>query len=113
MAVSTTKPPEYQTVSERQARGKAARTAVPRADHAAWVPASDRRDPVEILDEQAASRVSELIPIRYGRMLASPFTFYRGAAHIMAADLAGTPNCGILVNLCADVHLTHFCAYTA
>ena len=67
---------------------------VPRSSHAGWEPPADRRDPVELLEEQATSRVPELVPIRYGRMLASPFTFYRGAALIMAADLAATPRSG-------------------
>src|SRR5438309_11032005 len=97
MAATTTDPTQYQTVPDRQAHGKAARRAVPRADHGSWAPAGDRADPVEILVDQAASRVSELIAIRYGRMLASPFTFYRGAAAIMAADLADTPDSGFPV----------------
>ena len=76
---------------ERVARGKAARNEVPRSGHGRWEPAVNRPDPVALLEEQAASRVPELVPIRYGRMLVSPFTFYRGAALIMAADLAATP----------------------
>ena len=68
---------------------------MPRASHGAWEPAANRPDPVELLEEQAASRVPELVPIRYGRMLVSPFTFYRGAALIMAADLAATPRSGL------------------
>ena len=79
------------TVEERLARGRAARPDAPRSSHAAWEPAPDRPDPVALLEEQAADRVPELVPIRYGRMLVSPFTFYRGAALIMAADLAATP----------------------
>jgi uncharacterized protein (DUF2252 family) len=81
---------------------------VPRAVHGRWEPASDRPDPVALLEEQAASRVPELVPIRYGRMLVSPFTFYRGAALIMAADLAETPESGITVQLCGDAHLSNF-----
>ena len=77
------------TVDERIARGRTARAEAPRAAHGRWEPAPDRPDPVALLEEQAASRVPELVPIRYGRMLVSPFTFYRGAALIMAADLAG------------------------
>ena len=79
----------HPTAAERAARGKAARAVAPRSGHGEWEPASDRRDPVELLEEQAASRVPELVPIRYGRMLVSPFTFFRGAAYPMAADLAG------------------------
>src|SRR5689334_13283157 len=73
------------TPEERAARGKAARNKVP-TSHGWWVPADHRPDPVALLEEQAASRVPELVPIRYGRMLVSPFTFYRGAALIMASD---------------------------
>src|SRR5205814_8101263 len=79
------------TVDERVARGQAARQAVPRSSHGRWEPAPDRPDPVTLLEEQAASRVPGLVPVRYGRMLVSPFTFYRGAALIMASDLAGRP----------------------
>jgi uncharacterized protein (DUF2252 family) len=96
------------TPEERAALGKRARASVPRSSHADWSPASDRRDPVEILEEQAASRVQDLVPIRYGRMLVSPFTFYRGAAAIMAADLARTPRSGITVQVCGDAHLSNF-----
>ena len=76
------------TTAERRARGKAARSEIPRSAHGAWEPASIRRDPVELLEEQAQTRLPELVPIRYGRMLVSPFTFFRGAAYLMAADLA-------------------------
>ena len=100
-------------LSERAARGKAARAEVPRSSHGSWAPARDRRDPVELLEEQAASRVPELLPIRYGRMLVSPFTFYRGAAYLMAADLAGTPRTGLDVQLCGDAHLSNFGVYAA
>ncbi|MFZ4584932.1 MAG: DUF2252 domain-containing protein [Acidimicrobiia bacterium] len=93
---------------ERLARGKAARSDVPRSSHAAFEPAADRRDPVELLESQAPSRVPELVPIRYGRMLVSPFTFYRGAALVMAADLATTGNSGIKVQACGDAHLANF-----
>src|SRR5881397_1709482 len=79
------------TVDQRVARGKAARAEVPRSRHAEFEAPADRADPVELLEVQAQSRVPELVPIRYGRMLVSPFTFYRGAAKIMAHDLAGTP----------------------
>jgi uncharacterized protein (DUF2252 family) len=96
------------TVDERVARGQEARRQTPRSSHARWEPAADRRDPVALLEEQAASRVPELVPVRYGRMLASPFTFYRGGALIMAADLAATPVSGVTVQLCGDAHLSNF-----
>ncbi len=96
------------TVEERMARGRAARTQAPRQSHGRWEPAPDRPDPVVLLEEQGESRVPELVPIRYGRMLVSPFTFYRGAALIMAADLAATPRSGVTVQLCGDAHLSNF-----
>src|SRR5436190_19619658 len=97
----------------RAARGKQARAAVPRSSHGDWEPAADRRDPVELLEKQAASRVPELVPIRYGRMLVSPFTYFRGAAYPMAADLAEGPRTGLDVQLCGDAHLSNFGAYAA
>ena len=99
---------EHPTVAERAARGKAARAAVPRSSHAHFEPAPRRVDPVKLLERQAKTRVPELVPIRYGRMLVSPFTFYRGAALIMAADLAKTPRSGITVQCCGDAHLSNF-----
>jgi uncharacterized protein (DUF2252 family) len=99
---------QHLTVDERLARGRAARKQAPRSSHGRWEPASDRPDPIALLEEQAASRVPELVPIRYGRMLVSPFTFYRGAALIMAADLAGTPTSGVTAQLCGDAHLSNF-----
>ena len=101
------------TTGERAARGKAARALVARSVHGEWEPASDRHDPVELLEEQAESRVPELVPLRYGRMLVSPFTFYRGAAYLMAADLAGTPRTGLEVQLCGDAHLSNFGVFAA
>src|SRR3954468_1603415 len=101
------------TVTERAARGKASRADVPRTSHGDWAPAPGRAEPIEVLQEQAASRVPELVPIRYGRMVVSPFTFYRGGAALMAADLAGTPNSGIHVQLCGDAHLSNFGMYSA
>ena len=103
----------HPTPAERAAKGKAARAAAPRSAHGEWAPARDRRDPVELLEEQAASRVPELVPIRYGRMLVSPFTFYRGAAYPMAADLADEPRTGLDVQLCGDAHLSNFGAFAA
>ncbi len=99
---------QHLTVDERLARGRAARKQAPRSSHGRWEPAPDRPDPIALLEEQAASRVPELVPIRYGRMLVSPFTFYRGAALIMAADLAGTPTSGVTAQLCGDAHLSNF-----
>ena len=96
------------TVDERVARGLAARQEAPRSSHGRWEPAPDRPDPVTLLEQQALSRVPDLVPIRHGRMLASPFTFYRGAALIMAADLAATPVTGVTVQLCGDAHLSNF-----
>jgi uncharacterized protein (DUF2252 family) len=96
------------SVAERVARGKAARAEVPRASHARFEPSSTRADPVELLERQARTRVPELVPIRYGRMLVSPFTFYRGAALIMAHDLAATPRSGLTVQCCGDAHLSNF-----
>ncbi|HTG47504.1 MAG TPA: DUF2252 domain-containing protein [Actinomycetota bacterium] len=98
----------HHTPQERAAIGKAARAAVPRASHGDWVPAADRRDPVALLQEQAATRVPELVPIRYGRMLTSAFAFYRGAALVMAADLAPTPVSGLTTQICGDAHLSNF-----
>jgi uncharacterized protein (DUF2252 family) len=101
----------HPTVAERAATGKAARAIAPRSGQGEWEPASDRRDPVELLEEQAASRVPDLVPIRYGRMLVSPFTFFRGAAYPMAADLAGAARTGLEVQLCGDAHLSNFGAF--
>jgi uncharacterized protein (DUF2252 family) len=103
----------HPTVEERTAAGRAARKAVPRSSHRDWAPAPDRRDPVDMLEEQGATRVPELVPVRYGRMLVSPFTFYRGAAYLMAADLDPTPRTGLDVQLCGDAHLSNFGAFAA
>ena len=112
-AAKAVAPVAHFTVAERAARGKADRTEVPRNSHADWEPSPVRFDPVELLEEQAKTRVAELVPIRYGRMLVSPFTFFRGAAYIMAADLAGTPRTGLHVQLCGDAHLSNFGVYAA
>jgi uncharacterized protein (DUF2252 family) len=98
----------HPSAQERVARGKAARASVPRSRHAAFEPAADRPDPVDLLESQAATRVPELVPVRYGRMLASPFAFLRGGALVMASDLAGTPVSGIDAQLCGDAHLSNF-----
>ena len=98
----------YVPPADRAASGKALRSETPRSSHAAWEPRADRPDPVALLEEQAAGRVPELVPIRYGRMSASPFAFLRGAAYVMASDLADTPRTGIRVQLCGDAHLANF-----
>jgi uncharacterized protein (DUF2252 family) len=96
------------TPAERAARGKAARAEVPRTSHAGFDLAPDRPDPIALLEEQAKSRVPELVPVRWGRMMVSPFTYYRGAALPMAADLATTPVSGLAVQACGDAHLSNF-----
>ena len=96
------------TPAERAARGRAARRELPRSAHAAWEPTPMRRDPIALLEQQAQTRLLELVPIRYGRMLVSPFTFFRGAAYLMAADLADGPRTGIYAQLCGDAHLSNY-----
>ncbi len=101
------------TPAERAARGKAARAEVPRASHAVFDPPADRPDPVSLLEQQGVSRVPELVPVRYGRMLVSPFTYFRGAALPMASDLAKTPSSGLVVQACGDAHLSNFGVYAS
>jgi uncharacterized protein (DUF2252 family) len=96
------------TPAERAARGKEARAKVPRESHAAFDPRLGRPDPLALLEEQAKSRVPELVPIRWGRMMVSPFTYYRGAALPMASDLSRTPVSGLAVQACGDAHLSNF-----
>src|SRR5258708_2051844 len=96
------------TPAERAAKGRQLRTEVPRSSHAAFEPSATRPDPVDVLASQSASRLADLIPIRYGRMLASPFSYFRGAALPMAYDLSGTPATGLAVQLCGDAHLGNF-----
>ena len=98
-----------------RARPRARRPArkTPRSSHGEWEPAKGRKDPVKLLENQDKSRVPELVPIRYGRMLASPFTFFRGAAAIMAMDLAKTPQSGLRVQACGDAHLSNFGVFAA
>jgi uncharacterized protein (DUF2252 family) len=96
------------TPAERADRGKAARAEVPRSSHAGFDPPPGRLDPINLLEEQARSRVPELVPVRYGRMMVSPFTYYRGAALPMASDLATTPVSGLAVQACGDAHLSNF-----
>jgi uncharacterized protein (DUF2252 family) len=100
------------TTAERAARGRAARSECPRSSHAGFELAADR-DPVAMLEAQAETRVPELVPLRYGRMLVSPFTFYRGAAAVMAHDLASTPRAGLRVQLCGDAHLSNVGGYAS
>jgi uncharacterized protein (DUF2252 family) len=110
--VSSLLPPS-QTVAERQERGRALRSTTPRTSHAAWEPAPDRPDPVDLLEAQARTRLPDLTPVRYGRMIASPFTFLRGAAAVMAKDLARTPTTGLVAQLCGDCHLANFGVYAS
>ena len=96
------------TPQQRAGRGKAARADVPRSSHAVFEPGVSGRDPIELLEQQATTRVPELVPIRHGRMLVSPFAFYRGAALVQASDLATTPTTGLRAQLCGDAHLSNF-----
>jgi uncharacterized protein (DUF2252 family) len=99
------------SVVERMAEGKALRDRVPRASHGKWKPPANRPDPMAILKESDRGRLQELLPIRYGRMIQSPFAFFRGAASVMASDLAGTPKTGLRVQACGDAHLLNFGGY--
>ncbi|MEU6380826.1 DUF2252 domain-containing protein [Streptomyces sp. NPDC046909] len=99
--------------ADRAARGRAARKRVTRSAHAAWIPGIDRPDPVAVLERQGRDRLPELLPIRYGRMTASPFAFLRGSAAVMAADLAAQPHTGLTVQLCGDAHLLNFGLYAS
>ncbi len=101
------------TISDRAAEGKAARSRAPRSAHGEWEPSAGREDPIAVLEAQARSRVPGLVPIRYARMAVSPFTFYRGAAAVMAADLAVTPTSGLRVQACGDAHLSNFGVFAA
>ena len=112
---SALNPPDFRpstvahpTVDERVALGRTERKQVPRSKHADFTPPVRRADPISLLESQAATRVQDLVPIRYGRMLVSPFTFFRGAALVMSNDLAGTPTSGLRVQLCGDAHLSNF-----
>ncbi|MFD6249640.1 DUF2252 domain-containing protein [Streptomyces roseolus] len=101
------------TPSERADRGRAARKRVPRSSHGRWIPSSQRPDPLTVLEKQAADRLPDLAPVRYGRMAASPFAFLRGAAAVMAADLGAARNTGLTVQLCGDAHLLNFGVYAS
>ncbi|WP_298359639.1 DUF2252 domain-containing protein [Rhodoblastus sp.] len=100
--------PQYSSPDERRSKGKALRDAAPRSAHAGWKPHKNRRDPAELLKESNEGRLPQLVPIRFGRMMQSPFAFYRGSAVVMAADLATTPVSGIQVQACGDAHLSNF-----
>jgi uncharacterized protein (DUF2252 family) len=99
---------QHPTLEERRERGKQARVRTPRSSYEGWTPAGDRPDPVTLLEEQNVAREPDLVPVRHGRMMASPFTFYRGGAKIMAADLKDTPRAGLDAQLCGDAHLSNF-----
>ena len=103
----------HPSLADRRAHGVDARIATPPESHAGWVPAGGRPDPVGLLEKQNTTREPDLVPVRHGRMVVSPFTFYRGAAKIMAADLAGTPTAGLDVQLCGDAHLSNFGAFAS
>jgi uncharacterized protein (DUF2252 family) len=105
------KPAHLRTRAEREDAGRALRVACPREAHADFAPSADRRDPVQQLIDSSAGRIEHLVPIRYGRMARSAFAFFRGAAALMAADLAGTPNTGLVVQACGDAHLVNFGAF--
>ena len=99
---------EHPSAEERKAKGKKSREQTPPSSHTGWEPAADRPDPVALLEEQNLTREQDLVPVRHGRMLVSPFTFYRGAAKIMAADLKDTPRAGLTAQLCGDAHVSNF-----
>ena len=101
------------SLEQRRARGEQARREVLLSGAPGWSPAADRADPVALLEAQDLTREPDLVPVRHGRMMVSPFTFYRGAAAIMAADLAGMPAAGLGVQLCGDAHLLNFGAYAS
>ncbi len=103
----------HPSIDDREARGREAADRMSPASHLKWVPAADRPDPVALLEEQNLTREPDLVPVRHGRMMVSPFTFYRGAAKIMAADLAGSPVAGLDVQLCGDAHLSNFGAFAS
>ena len=104
---------DHQSAEERHARGRERRKAVPRSSLGEWAAGPDRRDPVALIEEQNADRLPWLVPVRHGRMGVSAFTFYRGAARIMATDLATTPTTGLMVQACGDAHLSNFGAYAS
>jgi uncharacterized protein (DUF2252 family) len=111
--LSPTVAQEAASYQQRRERGRDARRAVPRGGHADWTPAPDRPDPIDLLEAQDRDRIPDLIPIRYSRMMASPFAFMRGSAIVMAQDLASTLQTGIKAQLCGDAHLMNFGAYAS
>jgi uncharacterized protein (DUF2252 family) len=113
MSTATRRRVQHLSKAERVAVGKAARAEAPRSSHAGFRAPADRHDPVALLEEEEQTRLQELLPIRHGRMLASPFTFYRGAAGLMAADLANGPRTALHAQLCGDAHLSNFGAFAA
>src|SRR5271166_6715395 len=98
----------HPSLDERRAKGRQASDRTPPSSHSGWRPAADRPDPIALLEEQDLTREPDLVPVRHGRMAVSPFTFYRGTAKIMAADLEATPRSGLDVQLCGDAHLSNF-----
>ena len=102
------RPVGSRSVSDRIAAGKALRQTVKRSDHAAYHPPANREDPIAILEAQAENRVADLVPIRYARMLASPFAFLRGSAAVMIQDIAPAPTTGLTVQACGDMHVSNF-----
>ena len=103
----------HPSLDERAEHGRRAREHTPLDSHTGWRPAADRADPVTLLTEQNGTRDQDLVPVRHGRMMASPFTFYRGAARVMAADLSETPTAGLDAQLCGDAHLSNFGAFAS
>src|SRR5262247_4600426 len=103
----------HPSIDERKVSGEEARARTPLSSHSKWRPATDRPDPVALLEAQNLTREPDLVPVRHGRMMVSPFTFYRGAAKIMAADLAETPVAGLEAQLCGDAHLSNFGAFAS
>src|ERR1700712_4661218 len=103
----------HPSLADRREAGAQARSNTPPDSHTGWKPAADRPDPVALLEEQNLTREPDLVPVRHGRMTVSPFTFYRGAAKVMAADLAVTPTAGLTVQLCGDAHLSNFGAFAS
>ena len=103
----------HPSVEERQAEGEESRERMPPATHGEWAQGADRFDPIALIEQQNETREPDLVPVRHGRMMVSPFTFYRGAAKIMAADLEHTPRAGLTVQLCGDAHLSNFGAFAS
>src|SRR5881394_3984287 len=104
---------KHPSVAERRTLGNELRKQTSPSAHTGWRPAADRPDPVALLEDQNATREPDLVPVRHGRMMVSPFTFYRGAAKIMAADLKDTPTAGLITQLCGDAHLSNFGVYAS